>query len=46
VLAKYVKYKPNLEKMVKFDIGYIDFKNIFISLDYLLHINKNVFAMI
>jgi hypothetical protein len=35
LLAKYVKYKVNLEKILKFDIGYIDFKNIHISPDYL-----------
>ena len=28
LLAKDVKYKPNLEQLLKFDIGYIDFKNI------------------
>jgi hypothetical protein len=46
LLEKYVKYKPNLEKILKYDIGYIDFKNICISPDYLQHIKKNVFAMI
>ena len=28
LLAKDVKYKPNLEQLLKFDNGYIDFKNI------------------
>jgi hypothetical protein len=46
LLEKDVKYKPNLEKILKSDIGYIDFKNIHISPDYFQHIKKNVFAMI
>ena len=45
-LAKDVKYKPNLEQLLKNDIGYIDFKNIRISPDYLQQIKKNTFAMI
>jgi exonuclease III len=46
LLAIDVKYKPNLEKILKSDIGYIDFKNIRISPDYLHQIQKNIFAMI
>jgi hypothetical protein len=46
LLAKDVKYKENLKKILKFDIGYIDFKNIRISPDYLQQNKKNIFAMI
>jgi hypothetical protein len=46
ILARDVKYKPNLEKILKSDIGYIDFKNIHISPDYMQQIKKNIFAMI
>jgi len=46
LLAKYVKYKANLEKILKCDIGYIDFKNIRISPDYLQQNKKTIFAMI
>jgi hypothetical protein len=46
LLARDVKYKPNLEKILKSDIGDIDFKNIRISPDYLHQIQKNIFAMI
>jgi len=46
VLAKDVNYKPNLEKILKSDIGYIDLKKNRTSLDYFEHINKNVFVMI
>jgi hypothetical protein len=35
LVAKDVKYKVNLEKILKSDIGYIDFKNIYTSPDYL-----------
>jgi hypothetical protein len=35
-----------LEKILKSDIGYIDFKNICISPNYLHQIQKNIFAMI
>jgi hypothetical protein len=45
-LAKDVKYKVNLEKIMKSDIGYIDFKNIRISPDYLQQNKKTIFAMI
>jgi hypothetical protein len=45
-LAKDVKYKVNLEKILKSDIGYIYFKNIRTSLDYLQQNKKNGFAMI
>jgi hypothetical protein len=45
-LAKDVKYKVNLEKILKSDIGYIDFKNIRISPDYLQQNKKTIFAMI
>jgi hypothetical protein len=41
-----VKYKPNFEKILKSNIGYIYFKNICISLEYFQLIKKNVFAMI
>ncbi|XP_059077054.1 uncharacterized protein LOC131876217 [Cryptomeria japonica] len=46
LLAKDVKHKPNLEKLLKSDIGYVDFKRIRISLDYIHQLKKNVFAMI
>jgi hypothetical protein len=46
LLAKDVKYKVNLEKILKFDIGYIDFKNICTSPDYLQQNKKTIFAMI
>jgi hypothetical protein len=42
LLAKDVKYKVNLEKILKSDIGYIDFKNIRTSPDYLQQ-NKKKF---
>jgi hypothetical protein len=46
LLAKDVKYKVNLEKILKSDIGYIDFKNICISPDYLQQNKKTIFSMI
>jgi hypothetical protein len=46
LLAKDVNYKVNLDKILKSDIGYIDFKNICISPDYLQQNKKIVFAMI
>jgi hypothetical protein len=46
LLAKDVKYKLNLEKILKSDIGYIDFKNIRTSLDYLQQNKKTIFSMI
>jgi hypothetical protein len=46
LFTKDVKYKENLEKILKYDIGYIDFKNICISPDYLQQNKKIVFAMI
>jgi hypothetical protein len=46
ILAKEFKYKENLEKLLKYDIGYIDFKNIWISPDHLQQIKKTLFAMI
>ena len=46
MLAKDVKYKVNLEKILKSDIGYIDFKNIHNSPHYLQQNKKNIFAMI
>jgi hypothetical protein len=46
LLAKDVKYKVNLEKILKSDIGYIDFKNIRTSPDYLQQNKKTIFAMI
>ena len=48
ILAKDVKYLANLEKLLKSDIGYIDFRNISISPDHLEQIKKkkNIFAMI
>jgi hypothetical protein len=46
LLVKDVKYKVNLEKILKSDIGYIDFKNIRTSPDYLQQNKKNIFAMI
>ena len=46
LLAKDVKYKPNLEKLLKSHIGYIDFKHIRISPDYLQQMQKHIFEMI
>jgi hypothetical protein len=46
LFTKDVKYNVNLEKIMKFDIGYIDFKNIRKSPDYLQQNKKNIFAMI
>jgi hypothetical protein len=46
ILAKEVKYKENVEKLLKYDIGYIDLKNICISLDHLQQIKKKLFVMI
>ena len=46
LLAKDVKHNPNLEQILKSDIGYIDFKHIHIFLDYIHQIKKNIFAMI
>ncbi|XP_059070801.1 uncharacterized protein LOC131860407 [Cryptomeria japonica] len=46
LIAKDVKEKPNLERMLKSNIGYIDFKRIRISPDYTHQLKKNVFAMI
>ena len=46
LLAKDVKYKPNLEKLLKSHIGYIDFKHIRISPDYHQKMQKHRFAMI
>ena len=43
LVAKDVKYKPNLEKILKSDIGYIDFKNIRISPIFLQQIKKTIF---
>ncbi len=44
--VKDVKQKPNLERILKSDIGYVDFKRIRISPDYIHQLKKNVFAMI
>ena len=46
LLAKDVKYKVNLEKILKSDIGYIDFKSMRTSPDYLQQNKKTIFAMI
>ena len=46
LLAKDVKYKPNLEKLLKSQIGYIDFKHIIICIDYHQQMQKHIFAMI
>lgn len=46
LLEKDVKYKPNLEQLLKGHIGYIDFKHIRIYLDYLQQMHKHIFAMI
>ena len=46
LFAKDVKYKVNLEKILRSDIGYIDFKNIRISPDYLQQNKKTIFEMI
>ena len=46
LLAKDVKYKVNLEKIMKSDIGYIDLKNIHTSPNYLQQNKKTIFAMI
>jgi hypothetical protein len=45
LLAKDVKDKPNLEKIPKSDIGYMDFKRIRTSPNY-LQLKKNIFAII
>jgi hypothetical protein len=45
-LEKDAKYKPNLVKLLIYDIGYIDFKNILIYSDYFQYIKRNIFAMI
>jgi hypothetical protein len=45
-LAKDVKHKVNLEKNLKSDIGYIEFKNIRTSPKYLQQNKKYIFAMI
>ena len=44
--AKDVKQKPNLERILKSDIRYVDFKRIRISPDYVHQLKKNVLAMI
>lgn len=46
MLTKDVKHKPNLEQIFESDIGYIYFKHIHISPDYLHQIKKNIFAVI
>ena len=46
LLAKDVKHKPNFKKNLKSEIGYIDFKRIRISPDYMNQLKKNIFAMI
>jgi hypothetical protein len=46
LLAKDVKYKEHLEKIMKYDIGYIDLKNVCISPNYLQQNKKTIFAMI
>jgi hypothetical protein len=46
LFSKDVKYKVNLKKILISDIGYIDFKNICISPDYLQQNKKTIFAMI
>jgi hypothetical protein len=45
-ISKRFQVQINLEKILKSDIGYIYFKNIHISPDYLQQIKKNIFAMI
>lgn len=46
LIARDVKNKPNLEKILKSDIGYVDFKRMWISPDYCQQLKKNVFSMI
>ena len=46
LLAKYVKYKTNLEKILKSLISYCCLRNIRKYPDYIEHIRKYVFAMI
>lgn len=46
LIAKDVKTKPNLDHILKSDIGYMDLKTIRTSLDYLQHTCKKLYAMI
>lgn len=46
LLTKDVKYKPNLDNILKSDIRYINFKHIRISPYYLQQMKKNIFSMI
>ena len=46
LLAKDVKSKPNLDRILKSDIGYMDLKSIRTSPDYHLAIRRNLYAMI
>jgi len=46
LLEKYIKYKPNLDNLIKSEIDYMDFNHIRNSLDLLQQMKKNIFAMI
>ena len=46
IARKSFKQKPNLERILKSNIGYVDFKRIRISPDYVHQLKKNFFAMI
>ena len=46
LMAKDVKKKPNLENILKSDIGYRDLKAIRTSPDYLEQLRKKLYAMI
>jgi hypothetical protein len=46
LIAKDVKTKPNLDHILKSNIGYIDLKTIRTSPDYLQHRHKKLYAMI
>jgi len=46
LVAKDVKSKPNLDQILKSDIGYMDLKEIRISPDYLRNLQRNHYAMI
>ena len=46
IIEKDVKSKPNLDRILKLDIGYIDLRTIRTSPDYLQQLRKNIYAMI
>jgi hypothetical protein len=46
LLAKDVKSKPNLDRILKLDICYMDLRTICASLDYFVGLCRNIYAMI